>query len=65
MAVYQYYCTECKKTEEVMKPISEIDRVERCSICGTSMKRLLCESNFKINGYSEQNGYNSPSNSRR
>lgn len=39
MPMYTYLCPDCIHEEEVLKPMSEFDRVEQCSNCGAVMNR--------------------------
>lgn len=39
MPMYTYLCPDCITEDEVMKPMSEYDRVEHCSNCGSVTNR--------------------------
>ena len=40
MPIYNYQCPSCKKTEEAILPIKDMDKAREC-VCGAFMKRLM------------------------
>lgn len=56
MPLYQYECQECAtKSEHICKHDEMI--YLNCHLCGGVAKRVISSGTFKINGYSEKNGY--------
>jgi putative FmdB family regulatory protein len=47
---YEYKCEDCVKTVEVSKPVSQIDRPEKCETCGKDMQRQITSSAFHLKG---------------
>lgn len=41
MAIYEYYCSKCRKAFEVMRPMSKADDPAACPKCGSQGERLL------------------------
>lgn len=41
MPTYEYVCTGCKMQCDVTKPMSEFDRTEQCTECGSVMRRKI------------------------
>lgn len=46
--IYEYGCTPCLKTFEVIKPIAEYDTAENCTLCGTPMIRVFSPPQISI-----------------
>lgn len=44
--IYPYECPECKHTFEVIKPVAEIDFVERCEACGMEAERKIAKNQY-------------------
>ena len=42
MPLYLYKCPACSRSRDVLKPLSQLDREERCEACETAMDRKLC-----------------------
>lgn len=65
MPIYVYRCPHCGFVFEEIHPVSKRDEPvgEHCYSCGEKycVERGTTSGSFKINGYSEENGY---SNSR-
>ena len=38
---YEYNCIKCKESVEIIKPISELHRLEKCKKCGTKLIRVF------------------------
>lgn len=45
MPVYLYVCPKCEASQDVVKPMAEIDRIETCK-CGESLDRSARRINF-------------------
>ncbi len=41
MAIYEYYCPDCEKIFELMRPISEAHEKAKCPTCGRECERLI------------------------
>lgn len=41
MPLYDYKCPTCRARREILKPIADLDRVEKCLHCGFAMNREL------------------------
>ena len=41
MARYQYFCHHCRKTTDIIKPMSEYDRDEYCEKCKGKLERNI------------------------
>lgn len=52
MATYAYKCPSCGDKTEVIKPMTESDRVETCDKCQTQLERDYAsqECNFQLRG---------------
>ena len=63
MPIYEYKCSNCKELYEgIVTPRSndnglDVTEHPRCPDCDYPGKRQMSVSAFKINGYSEENGY--------
>ena len=60
MPIYEFECDECGFIFNHIMKIEERDAVigSNCPVCTDGIvKSLISVSNFKINGYSEANGY--------
>lgn len=60
MPIYQYHCNNCGHSFEKINHMNLRDKElsEPCPKCGKiSVVRGVGSFNFKINGYSEANGY--------
>ena len=56
MPIYEFECENCKEVMECLVTSKEDDK--SCPSCGsTALKKLVSTGSFKINGYSEANGY--------
>ena len=56
MPLYEYKCRKCKHiTERIVKSIKQDKYI--CEKCGYTSDRILSVGIFKVNGYSEANGY--------
>jgi putative FmdB family regulatory protein len=41
MAVYEYFCPNCRKVLELMRPMSETDKPAKCPKCGSKAQKLV------------------------
>jgi len=41
MAVYEYLCSKCGKTFELMRPMSESEKPAKCPKCGSRAQKLI------------------------
>jgi len=41
MPIYEYFCTNCKKKFELIRPLSQADADALCAACGGKSKRIL------------------------
>ena len=41
MAVYEYFCPNCRKAFELMRPMSEADKPTKCPKCGSKAQKLV------------------------
>jgi putative FmdB family regulatory protein len=41
MAIYEYFCPQCRKAFEVMRPMSQADNPAFCPKCKSQGERLL------------------------
>lgn len=60
MPIYHYKCGKCDYSAEIILPVELRDQLvgTECPKCGREvMERNITSANFKINGYSEANGY--------
>ncbi len=58
MPIYEFKCKTCKKVSEVLVKNSEMDKkIVDCPLCGQDAKKIMSVSLFKVNGFSEANGY--------
>ena len=57
---YQMFVNECKKLSIPLEVIdSKNEEIKKCPECDYPGRRMISASNFKVNGYSEKNGYSS------
>ena len=52
--LYEFSCKECKKTFESIVPTGTKETI---CMCGDIALKIMSSPNFKINGFSEANGY--------
>ena len=58
MPIFEYKCKDCDLIFEKIVTGSEKEHKNtECKKCGRLVKRIVSFSNFKINGFSEANGY--------
>lgn len=51
MPIYEYECIKCKKIQEQLLTIKEVDTAEiMCDECGSQTKRLISNTTFQLNG---------------
>ena len=50
MPVYQYQCTDCKKTTEVVRGITENTPDLFCKTCNSTLKRIYSNIGVTFNG---------------
>ena len=61
MPVYQYHCTTCNKTFDIMKTSFDPKPQENCLICGKLSDKIVSKSSFKLKGFGwARNGYQKP-----
>ena len=41
MPIYEYYCRNCEKIFELMRPITEANDTARCPDCGAECEKLV------------------------
>ena len=56
MPVYEYKCIMCKEISEHIFSMREAIGIVKCT-CGGVATKIMSTGTFKINGYSEKNGY--------
>jgi len=56
MALYEFRCKKCGKLTEKMFPMTKNVKHIKCE-CGYISNRVMSSGIFKIEGYSEKNGY--------
>lgn len=56
MPIYEYEC-KCGHTESIFSKLSDADGKLLCEKCNCPMRRIISLSHFKVNGFSEANGY--------
>ncbi len=39
--IYEYFCSKCEKTVDVIKSVSEYNKEETCQICNTIMEKMF------------------------
>ena len=49
MPIYEYQCTGCGRTFEVMQKISD-DPLTKCEECGGDLKKLITNTSFVLKG---------------
>jgi len=57
MPAYEYECPLCLRVKEELKSVREADDLPECEICNKRTRRIMSAGIFKINGFSESNGY--------
>lgn len=50
MPVYEYLCESCDTLNELVKPMSEMEREETCEVCSGVMVRQISRSDFHLKG---------------
>lgn len=51
MPIYDYRCPECSEEVESQLALSDLDKVQRCPVCGSYMKRVCGNSGgFRLKG---------------
>lgn len=50
MAVYEYTCRVCGGTEQVVRSITDPDRVYMCKSCNVELKRVYSNIGVTFNG---------------
>jgi putative FmdB family regulatory protein len=48
MAIYEYYCSKCRKVFQVQRPMSRYEEPADCPRCGARAERLLSSFASKI-----------------
>ena len=51
MAIYAYYCSECPKEFELMRPISKAGDPAPCPTCGAEGQKLMSAAASKVDYY--------------
>jgi len=51
MAIYEYLCPNCQTEFELMRPMSEADKVATCPKCGSAGQKLLSGFGSKTGSY--------------
>lgn len=55
--IYEYSCLKCDSTCEIVKPVSEYDKVENCAECGTVMSRAFAPKKLHLYGTAVEEKY--------
>ena len=55
MPIYEFQCEGCYKISERIVPQGV--KIVECDHCGDFAHKIISAGSFKINGYSESNGY--------
>ena len=55
--IFEYECLVCDKRYEEFRRVDERDDPFECPECSAFCERVISKASFKINGYSERNGY--------
>ena len=50
MPIYEYECTGCGDTFELLQPVAERDNVGLCCHCDEIVERKVSDCNFKLSG---------------
>jgi len=56
MALYEYFCQNCKIEFEIMRPMSESDRPASCPKCGAECQKLVSGFGSKTGSYIQAAG---------
>jgi putative FmdB family regulatory protein len=56
MAIYEYLCLRCQAEFEVMRPMSEADKVAVCPRCGSEGQKLVSGFGSKTGSYMQSPG---------
>ncbi len=56
MAIYEYWCPNCKSDFELRRPIGEADSVGVCPECGSEGHRLISNFGSKTGSYIQAPG---------
>lgn len=59
MAIYEYQCESCNHIFERMH--KKETAKETCPDCSGQAKKVMSSSTYRMNGYSEKNGYSKKS----
>ncbi len=51
MPIYEYYCVNCNREFEVLRPASQSQNSAPCKICGQPAQRQLSTFSFKSNTF--------------
>ena len=59
MAQYEYQCPHCRAITTEIKKSDKRNEAPKCGYCskGATTKRVMSAGSFKVNGFSEANGY--------
>ena len=58
MPIFEFKCTGCELTfERILSSSERNKRVTTCRMCGDEAHKIMSATNFKVEGYSEDNGY--------
>ncbi len=49
MPIYEYICSKCNKTSEVLQKISD-KPLAKCPYCGGGVKKLMSQNSFQLKG---------------
>jgi putative FmdB family regulatory protein len=60
MPIYEYKCSGCGEVTEWLMSITQDIKKMECDKCNCEANRMISTSTFKINGFSEANGYSTP-----
>lgn len=55
--VYEYSCSQCQTSIDIIKPVSDYDRIENCETCGTLMNRAFAPRKIHLYGTAVQDAY--------
>ncbi len=57
MPIYEFKCKDCLVVTQGSFPINNNVKKVKCRKCGKTAEKIISTSNFKVNGFSEKNGY--------
>lgn len=58
--VYEYSCNSCETRIDIVKPVADFDRIEKCEKCSDTMTRAISASKIHLFGTKVQESRWSP-----